>query len=107
MYATLTRKASRCRDAKKTQGYVVRTCRLSPVFQENSNLKSGTEINLSFIVNEDTFDERRRVILQKVFLKITFLTLFLNFGFCVKVECKELSEKVTKMFISFAASFFV
>jgi len=37
------------------------------VFEENDSLKSGTEINLSFMMNEDMSDERRRVILQRCF----------------------------------------
>ena len=64
MYTTLTRKGSRCINAKGLQGYVLCTCRVSVVFEENGNLKSG---NLSFIVSEDMSDERRRVILQRCF----------------------------------------
>jgi hypothetical protein len=66
MYTTLTREGSGCTDQKTPQGHV-RVCRVSSVFEENNNLITGTEINLSAVLNKDMSDDRRRTILQRCF----------------------------------------
>jgi hypothetical protein len=48
-------------------GYFVHVCRVSAVFEENNNLITGIEINLSVIMNEDMSEDRRSKILQICF----------------------------------------
>ena len=106
MYTNLTRGRSGCTDEKKPQGHVC-AYRFLSVFVENSSLFTGTEINLSVVMNEDMSDDKKNNS-SKVFLKIKYPTLSVpEFWVCVKVECKELTEKAMKIFVLHNPFFFI
>jgi hypothetical protein len=48
-------------------GYVVHAYQVSAVFKENNNLITRTVIDLSVIMKEDMFEDRKRAILQRCF----------------------------------------